>query len=42
VSNASGHHYKLDGQSYGELETSNFAILVADFCGEFDIDVVSK
>ena len=36
-SQASGHAYKLDGQAYGAPETSNFAILLADFCGEHNI-----
>ena len=38
-SRASGHAYKLDGQAYGAPETSNFAILLADFCGELNINV---
>ena len=41
LSQASGHAYKLDGQSYGMPEASNFAILLADYCAEFDIDVAT-
>ena len=41
VSQASGHAYKLDGQAYGSPETSNFGILLADFCGEFHINVAT-
>ena len=40
-SQASGHAYKLDGQAYGAPETSNFAILLADFCGEHNINVAT-
>ena len=40
-SQASGHHYKLDGQAYGVPETSNFAILLADYCGELGINVAT-
>ena len=40
-SRASGHAYKLDGQAYGTPETSNFAILLADFCGELKINVAT-
>ena len=40
-SRASGHAYKLDGQAYGAPETSNFAILLADFCGELKINVAT-
>ena len=39
VSQASGHAYKLDGQAYGAPETGNFAILLADLCGELNINV---
>ena len=39
ASRASGYAYKLDGQTHGAPETSNFAILLADFCGELNIDV---
>ena len=39
ASRASGHHFTLDGQNYGAPDTSNFAILLADFCGELNIDV---
>ena len=41
ASQASGHAYKLDGQAYGAAETSNFAILLADFCGEHNINVAT-
>ena len=41
LSKASGHAYNLDGQSYGMPEASNFAILLADYCAEFDIDVAT-
>jgi len=41
VSQASGHAYKLDGQDYGSPETSNSGILLADFCGEFHINVAT-
>ena len=41
VSQASGHAYKLDGQPYGAPETSNFAMLLADFCGEHNINVAT-
>ena len=41
VSQASGHAYKLDGQAYGAPETSNFAILLADFCREHNINVAT-
>ena len=40
-SRASGHAYKLDGQAYGAPETSNFAILLADYCGENNINVAT-
>ena len=40
-SRASGNAYKLDGQAYGAPETSNFAILLADFCGELNINVAT-
>ena len=39
ASRASGYAYKLDGQTHGAPETSIFAILLADFCGELNIDV---
>jgi len=41
LSQARGHAYKLDGQSYGAPEASNFAILLADYCGELDINVAT-
>jgi len=41
LSQASGHAYKLDGQSYGMPEASNFAILLADYCAELDINVAT-
>ena len=41
MSEASGHAYKLDGQAHGSPETSNFSILLADFCGEFHINVAT-
>ena len=40
-SRASGHAYKLDGQAHGAPQTSNFAILLADFCGERHINVAT-
>ena len=39
ASRASGYAYTLDGQTHGAPETSNFAILLADYCGELNIDV---
>jgi hypothetical protein len=39
ASRASGYAYKLDGQTHGAPETSNFAILLADYCAELNIDV---
>ena len=39
ASRASGHSYRLNGQTHGAPETSNFAILLADYCALFDIDV---
>ena len=41
LSQARGHAYKLDGQSYGAPEASNFAILLAVYCGELDINVAT-
>ena len=41
LSQARGHADKLDGQSYGAPEASNFAILLADYCGELDINVAT-
>ena len=41
MSEASGHPYKLNGQAPGCPETSNFSILLADFCGEFHINVAT-
>ena len=40
-SRASGNAYKLDGQAYGAPETSNFAILLADYCGENNINIAT-
>ena len=40
-SQASGYSYKLDGQAYGAPKTSNFAILLAAFCGEHNINVAT-
>jgi hypothetical protein len=39
ASRASGYTYRLNGQTHGAPETSNFAILLADFCALLDIDV---
>ncbi len=39
ASRASGHAYKMNGQNYGEQETSNFSILLATYCAEMNIDV---
>ena len=39
ASRASGYAYRLNGQTHGAPETSNFAILLADYCAGFDIDV---
>ena len=39
ASRASGYTYRLNGQTHGAPETSNFAILLADYCAGFDIDV---
>ena len=39
ASRASGYAYRLNGQTHGAPETSNFAILLADFCTLHDIDV---
>jgi hypothetical protein len=39
ASRASGYAYRLNGQTHGAPETSNFAILLADYCALFDIDV---
>ena len=39
ASRASGYAYRLNGQTHGAPETSNFAILLADFCALLDIDV---
>ena len=41
VSSLSGNPYRLDGQSYGMPVASNFAILLADYCAEFDINVAT-
>ena len=39
ASRASGYSYRLNGETHGAPETSNFAILLADFCALHDIDV---
>ena len=39
ASRASGHHFTLDGQNYGAPDSSNFAILLAEFCMELNLDV---
>ena len=31
--------FRLNGETHGAPETSNFAILLADFCALLDIDV---
>ena len=41
VSQASGHAYTLVGQAYGAPETSNFALLLADFCREHGINIAT-
>ena len=41
TSDASGHAYRLDGQWHGMPEASNFAILLAEYCAEFGIDVAT-
>ena len=40
-SRASGHAYKLDGEAHGAPQTSKFAILLADYCGERHINVAT-
>ena len=40
-SQASGHAYKLDGQTYGAPQTSSFAILLAEYCNERHISVTT-
>ena len=40
-SEASGHAYKLDGQTYGAPQTSSFAILLAEYCNERHISVTT-
>jgi hypothetical protein len=39
ASRASGYSYRLNGETHGAPETSNFAILLAKFCALRDIDV---
>ena len=39
ASRASGYSFRLNGETHGAPETSNFAILLADFCALLDIDV---
>ena len=41
VSEESGNRYKLYGKSHGAPPISNFAILMADYCRELDIDVAT-
>ena len=41
TSHACGNAYRLDGQSYGMPEASNFAFLLADYCAELDINVAT-
>ena len=40
-SRASGHAYKMNGEAHGAPETSKFAILLADYCGEMHINVAT-
>jgi hypothetical protein len=39
ASRASGYSYRLNGETHGAPETSNFAILLASFCASRDIDM---
>ena len=39
ASRASGYSYRLNGETHGAPESSNFAILLADYCALHDIDV---
>ena len=39
ASRASGYSYRLNGETHGAPETSNFAILLANFCALNEIDV---
>ena len=41
LSEASGHAYTLDGRTHGTRQVSNFAILLAEYCGELDVDVAT-
>jgi hypothetical protein len=41
ASRASGYPFRLNGETHGAPETSNFAILLANFCALNDIDVSS-
>ena len=40
-SRASGHAYKMNGEAHGAPETSKFAILLADYCGQMHINVAT-
>ena len=39
ASRASGYSYRLNGETHGAPESSNFAILLAEYCALHDIDV---
>ena len=39
ASRASGYSFRLNGETHGAPETSNFAILLANFCALHEIDV---
>ena len=40
-SRASGHAYKMNGEAHGAPETSKFAILLTDYCGQMHINVAT-
>ena len=40
-SRASGHAYKMNGEAHGAPQTSKFAILLTDYCGEMHINVAT-